>query len=72
MTAQERKDLLKAAGVTQADICRRTGFKPPYVHEVVKGTRANKDIQRAIARAVGKPLAEVFPRQRRAVQSAAA
>ena len=61
MTAEERKAALKESGVSQAEIARRTGYKPPYVNEVLWGTRSNGRIRRAIARAIRRPLAEVFP-----------
>lgn len=61
MTFAERKAALKAAGFSQAVIVRRTGYTAPYVHEVMRGTRTNRRIQRAIARAIGRPVHEVFP-----------
>lgn len=60
MNATERKAALKAAGVTQADIARRVKKGRPYVNEVVHGTRRSPEIRRAIARAIGRPVAEVF------------
>lgn len=63
MTFAERKAALKQAGTCQAAIARRTGYSTVYVHEVLKGTRDNRAIQRAVARVVRRPLAEVFPKQ---------
>ena len=67
MTFAERKAALKAAGKTQQHIVRATGFSAVYVHECLKGTRENAVIRRAIARAIGRPLAEVYPESPAAV-----
>ena len=61
MTPDEIKAALKSAGLSQLAIARRTGYSPPYVYEVIQGTRDNRAIKRAVARAIGRPIAEVFP-----------
>jgi transcriptional regulator with XRE-family HTH domain len=61
MTARERKAALVAHGKRQRDIARKTGFGEPYVSEVLKGTRRSEPIERAIAEAIGRPVADVFP-----------
>ena len=61
MTFPERKAALKSVGVSQADIARRTGFSTVYVHEVLRGTRSNPMIRKAIAKAIKQPVAAVFP-----------
>lgn len=35
--------------------------KPPTVHNVITGKRANPRIRQAIALAIGRPVSEVFP-----------
>lgn len=61
MTPDEIKAALKEKGVTQTELKRRTGFGLTYVHEVIHGTRANREIQRAVARAIAQPVDAVFP-----------
>jgi hypothetical protein len=61
MTFPERKAALRHAGIPQAEIARRTGFSTVYVHEVMRGTRTNRTIQEAVARAIGRSLHETFP-----------
>lgn len=56
----ERKAALVLNGVRQADIARATGFSGAYVSDVISGYRRNAAIERAIARAIGHPVKEVF------------
>lgn len=56
----ERKAALVLNGVRQADIARATGFSGAYVSDVISGYRRNAEIERAIARAIGHPVKEVF------------
>lgn len=60
MTSRERKIELLRRGKTQADIARRLAVSESYVSQIIKGTRRNRLIERAIARAIGKPIREVF------------
>lgn len=55
------KAALERAGKLQADIARATDLSPQLVGEVIRRTRRNVKIEGAIAEAIGKPVAEVFP-----------
>ena len=61
MTPFDRKVELLRANVSQAEIGRRAGYGRAYVHEVVSGDRRNAKIEQAVAAAIGRPLADVFP-----------
>ena len=55
------KSALAAKGITQVQIARMLKVKPPTVHNVLTGKRRNPRIRQAIALAVGKPIAELWP-----------
>lgn len=55
------KIALLANGISQADIARMLKVSPPSVHNVITGKRRTPRIRMAIALAIGKPVAEVFP-----------
>lgn len=60
LTKQERKAALVLKGIRQSDIARATGFSAAYVNDVIAGHRRSDEIERAIARAIGRPTREVF------------
>ncbi len=51
---------LKRAGVTQTAIARKLEVTPGFINQVISGVRHTEYIQRAIARAIKKPVREVF------------
>ena len=48
-------------GITIASIANKLGIKPTNVSFVIAGTRTTPRIQAAVAKAIGKPVEEVFP-----------
>lgn len=63
MTGPERKAALMLAQVTQATIAKRTKMSRATVSRVIDGAIRNAKVQRAVAKAIGRPVAEVFPEQ---------
>lgn len=61
MTFRERKAALTERGIPQAAIARKVGFSEAYVHQVLKGERRSETIEALIAKAIERPLREVFP-----------
>lgn len=65
MTPREIKAALVEKGVTQAHIARTANPEHEYsramVNDVINGNRRNTSIETAIAEAIGKSVAEVFP-----------
>ena len=47
--------------IGQAEIARQIGVSRVYVHDVLHGRRRSDRIEAAIAEAIGRPVAEVFP-----------
>ncbi|HVX40315.1 MAG TPA: helix-turn-helix transcriptional regulator [Gemmatimonadaceae bacterium] len=60
MTRRERKAALVNAGVTQADIARATKLSQAFVSDVIAGFRRSDVVETLVARAIGKPVDEVF------------
>ncbi len=60
------KVLLVVAGVKQVDIARRLRVSRSFVSEVVAGKKRTYRIRRAIARALGVTVAELWPDSREA------
>lgn len=46
---------------SQADIARAKGVTPTTVHRVIRGQSISDPVQKAIARAINKPVTKVFP-----------
>jgi lambda repressor-like predicted transcriptional regulator len=57
----EIKIALLRAGKSQAKIARRLGVSKAQVTMVIKGKRAQKRVRRAIAKAVGRRVNELWP-----------
>jgi len=55
----ERKERLGYGGLTR--IARRTKRSLGHVSQVMKGGRRDPRVERAIARAIGEPVEDVFP-----------
>lgn len=72
MTPTERKAELKASGITGAAIATRLRISQSVVSETLSGTRNNLRAKRAIARAIGRPLDDVFPETNRRATDAVA
>lgn len=53
---------LRARGLRQSDLVRRTGKSQPMVSEVVAGRRKSQPIADAIAAALGRQPHEIWPR----------
>ena len=52
---------LMRAGVKQADIARKAKVSDAHVSRVIDGDSTSDRVQKLIARAIGKPVSEVFP-----------
>ncbi|MDY0013857.1 MAG: helix-turn-helix transcriptional regulator [Rhodocyclaceae bacterium] len=63
MNKAEIKRQLKIAGVKQKQIAEKCGVTPQFVNQVVSGKRTTISVVAAIADAIGRPVAEVFPDQ---------
>ena len=63
MNKAEIKRELKIAGVKQKEIALKCGVTPQFVNQVVSGKRSTMSVLAAIATAIGRPVAEVFPDQ---------
>lgn len=61
MTRRERKAALVARGVSQAEIARAVPCSEAYVSDVIAGNRRSDRIEELVARAIGKPVEDVFP-----------
>ena len=53
--------LLRKSGKTQRDIAQGLGLTEGHVCKVLFGLRKSRIVQEAFARAIRKPVAEVFP-----------
>ncbi len=53
--------LLRKSGKTQRDMAQRLGLTEGHVCKVLFGLRKSRPVQLAFARAIGRPVAEVFP-----------
>jgi transcriptional regulator with XRE-family HTH domain len=61
MTPLERKIELMRREVTMAAIARQLGVSKAHVSQVVAGLRRSPNVERAVAEAIGRPRARVFP-----------
>ena len=52
---------LRKRGISQDEIARRAKRSKALVSMVIHGKARNAHIERLIARAIGRPVAEVFP-----------
>lgn len=59
LSVHERKERLGHGGLSK--IARRTKRTLGHVSQVVSGTRRDPRVERAVARAIGMPLEEVWP-----------
>ena len=64
MTPQQRSEALHQGGATQAQIARRLGVSKSLVSQVMHGQKASARVRRALAWAMGLPVAVVFPPDR--------
>jgi transcriptional regulator with XRE-family HTH domain len=61
---QRRRELLRAAGVTQAEIAARIGVSRQSVGLVLVDHHRSRRVEQAIAEACGAPVEELFPAER--------
>lgn len=61
MTPAEIKAAMILKGISQTEIATELGRDRTEVSAVINGRRTTLYIRQAIARAIGKPLLEVFP-----------
>ena len=61
MKPNERKAAMMLAGVTGAAIARDLGCRGSHVSMVLNGGRRSARVEGAIAKAIGRPVEEVFP-----------
>jgi lambda repressor-like predicted transcriptional regulator len=62
LTPQEIRAALLIKGITQASIAKKLGVTESLVSMVVHGKEKNSEIRKAIAKAVGKPIREIWPK----------
>ena len=55
--------LLREAGITAVSLSRVLAVSPQHLRNVIHRRRRNPRIERAIARAIGKKVADVFQRK---------
>ena len=58
---EARHDLLRARGISLSDIARDLGKNLSVVSRVNRGQRRSRQIEEAIARAIGLSVREAFP-----------
>ncbi len=56
------KYLLSEKGGFLKDVAKKTGYSRAHVTLVLHGKRKNRAIQRALAKAIDLPVADVFPK----------
>jgi len=61
MTPIEIKILLLRAGVTQTSIANKLGVTLGFVNQNINGQRATKRVRKAIAKAAGKRIEDLWP-----------
>lgn len=61
MLPAERKAELVRAGHTMAEIAQHLGVSISHVSQVVRGIRRSRTTEKAIADAIGREVADVFP-----------
>ena len=60
------KALLVRAGLKQCDIARKLRLKPSTISEVVAGKKMSARVRRAIARALGVRVSDLWPERKAA------
>ena len=66
MSGTERKAALVNAEVTMSAIAKELGVTPSHISQVVLGKKRSPRVERRIAKAIGKPIGDVFePESRR-------
>ncbi|OUN00482.1 MAG: hypothetical protein BAA04_08260 [Firmicutes bacterium ZCTH02-B6] len=63
MTPREIRAALILRGVKQRDVAQELGVSEAIVSQVISRKRTSERIERAIARAIGRPVHEVFPKE---------
>jgi transcriptional regulator with XRE-family HTH domain len=63
MNTLKVKRLLRQAGVKQKDIAEKLGIHPQQVSAVVRGKRPQHSVVKAIAEAVNRPVADLWPEE---------
>lgn len=61
MRVRELRGLLLARGLTLGDVAKSLGVSRQFVSQVAHGQRSNERVRAALAGAIGKPVAVVFP-----------
>lgn len=61
MNGKEITQTLRRLGSSVNDIAELSGVKPPTVSQVIHRVRPNPRIRIVIARAINRPVGEVFP-----------
>lgn len=61
LSVQNRKDELSERGVTLTKIAEQVGVSPVTVRQVVNGLARSRRIEKAVARAIGRAVSDVFP-----------
>lgn len=64
------KGLLVMAGIKQVEIARGLKVSRSFVSDVVAGKKKTRRIQRAIARALGMSVADLFPTRKNTKEAA--
>ena len=60
MTAREIRAILALKGISQSQIANQLGVSDAMISQVIDGKRSSQRVQHAIARAIGKPVHQVF------------
>ena len=61
MQPKERKAALVLRGIKQSEIAKTAKLSQAYVSDVIAGNRRSAAIEELIAKAIEKPVDEVFP-----------
>jgi transcriptional regulator with XRE-family HTH domain len=61
MTSREIRAALILKGITQASIAEELGVSASMISQVIDGKKRSERIQHAIARAIDRPVHQVFP-----------
>ncbi len=65
----EIKKALLDAHVKQVQIARKLGIAKQYVHSVIKGQRRTAYVRKAIAKAAGKRIEDLWPENHKKPQN---
>lgn len=61
MSPREIRAELMLRGIKQQEIADSLGVSASHVSHVIDGKRTSERVQRAIAKAIGRPVHQVFP-----------